>query len=109
MAPIYEDLIHTFLQLSNLPGSRKPKEADLDKFFARFTEKLIVWGSEPVLKEWLSWHQLSVSRAQGTEVSPEQPLEMWERFLFTIRRDLGHQDEYLFPGSLLPLFIKDVP
>jgi hypothetical protein len=109
MPPIYEDLIHTFLQLGGLPGSRKPQEADLVKAFTMFTEKLIVWGSEAAMLQWLAWRQLSLAQAQGSNVPPERHLEEWERFLFTMRRDLGHRDKNLVPGSLLRLFIKGLP
>jgi hypothetical protein len=61
--------------------------------------KLVVWGSEPFIKEYGAWFLF--------REEPGTMLE-FEKLLHTIRADLGYKDRELEQGELLKLFRKGV-
>lgn len=98
MSPIYEQLFIEFA---------RTVEADEDRseFFQEVHRKLLFYGPTPVVKAWLEW-------ARDAENVPDDDssalrLLLWERVLFAIRQDLGHNNDGLQAGDLLRLYIND--
>jgi len=73
------------------------------KFFANYTEKLTVWGSDGVVKAYRS-----LRMASFTDAAPAQSLFLYENLLMEIRRDLGHKNKGFQRGTLLGLFVNDI-
>lgn len=83
----------------------KQREKQMQEYFSNFTYKLIVWGSDDVIKEWADFKQNTIQKKYKSS------LEMmlgFEKTLLVIRKDIGHGNKGLKPGSLLELFINDL-
>ncbi len=78
-------------------------------FFANFTPKLIVWGSDHFIKEYLKFKHIFESIDSQTREAIGVNLLFLENLLFIIRSDIGHKNKGLVSYDLLSLFLKDVP
>lgn len=97
-------------------GSDNKDESDREirRFARSFTAKLILWGTDDVIKEWSTYRRQFVPEQDRVRGSAELD-EALERTIFgaeelfkTIRKDLGHGDEKLERGDILGLFINDI-
>ncbi len=77
---------------------------ELLEFFEELAQRLLVWGSEPVILAFNEWGS-SVSNMD--EGSPETRFA-FEQLLYAIRRDLGSESTRLAQGDLLRVFINDL-
>ena len=102
--PVYEQQITTFFNamFAQKKGLTPMSEPELQKAFAEFTEKLIVWGSSEVIQ---SWQQFRTHDWQNG--TPVQAFMQLESFLKTLRKDIGNENKHLKDGDLLRLFITD--
>lgn len=105
--PIYEEFMGLWFRVlfSDKMGEPKPTEHELLKFFKEFTEKLMTWGSDAVIREYSTFRQMAVD--PDAEPGIGQMLQ-FEKVLFAIRRDLGHKNRELAEGDLLALFVNDI-
>ncbi|NPA72099.1 MAG: hypothetical protein GXO35_04645 [Gammaproteobacteria bacterium] len=76
------------------------------QFLAEFTRKLILWGSDDVVKSYSEFRRKSLNAAQTSSTSVDILLQ-FEQLLFAIRKDIGHANQSLKPGDLLTLFLND--
>lgn len=102
--PIYEELIN-FMQrtFANERLKVKPSEEELWKFFLEWQQKLMIWGSDAVLTDWIKWRRVTSKLNGGTE-----SVFLYEQLVFKIRQDLGHKNKNLKQGDVLSLFINDI-
>jgi hypothetical protein len=114
-ALIYEELTEFFFRIifsSKTEDDEKnldeeDKEKEIVEFLTRYTPKIIMWGSDEVLKNFYLFRNKSLS----VESDPNKVVEVirkFEELLFSIRRDLGHKNKNLSKGNILGLFINDV-
>ena len=82
------------------------EDEEFVQFLSEFTRKLILWGSNGVVKKYSSFRQGSLTPAQDS--SPYTILFNFEQVLLEIRKDIGHSNQTLKPGDLLALFINDI-
>ena len=103
--PIYEELISTIFRVlfAEKLGQEPMSEAELTKFFASFTEKLIVWGSDGVIKAFRATRMGAI-----TGIAPTETLFVYKNLLLEIRKDLGHKNKNFKRGTLLGLFVNDI-
>jgi hypothetical protein len=103
--PVYEELIAflTTTIFAEKMGETKPTEVEIVKFFANFTNKMIVWGSDEVLNAYQTMRSHTLNGKNSVEL-----LFLYEKLLFEIRKDLGHKNKNLDRGSVLSLFVNDV-
>jgi len=99
--PVYEDLLRfMFRQLtSSQQGSPITPEETVGSL-AEFTQRLLVWGSDPVVAAWVRFRQ-------GGNGDPMRRVLTIEGVISAIRRDLGHRNANLAPGDLSSLFVFD--
>lgn len=71
---------------------------------SQITQKAIVWASDDVVK---AFHRFRMASLQADTNKLGVALAVEELFL-AIRRDLGHQNNGLYTGQLLQLFINDL-
>jgi len=106
--PAYEQLISFIFSIlqQGKPGFQDLTEADLIKTYSALTEKMIVWGSDEVLKSFGEFRvaSLKLSQEQGL---PRLMVSL-EDLMLAIRRDLGYQNKGLTRGAVLRLFLNDV-
>lgn len=103
---IYEEFIQFLFDalLSNKLGKPAVDEQKMAEYFAKFNQRMIVWGSDEVMKEYILFRARS---ANAANLPPKKMLQTWEQLLYAIRRDLGHNNKDLDEGDLLRLFIND--
>ena len=92
--------------MADKAGQKPPNEQEIIKFLQDFTQKLIVWGSDSVLKSFTTFRESLISYS-GKE-PPVESLVLFENYMLEIRRDLGHKNKNLESGDILALFINDI-
>ncbi len=80
-------------------------QVEMFQFFQSFNQKMIVWGPDEVLKQYLIFR---ASSQEGDNLPPIQILEDLEVLMFAMRVDLGHANKNLQKRDLLRLFINDL-
>lgn len=104
----YKELVEFFFKI--LMGSKTNEsltEKELIKFMSRFTENLILWGSEEVILSYKAYRMHFISRKQEETLTHES-INLMENLLLAIRKDMGHKNKGLQQGDILSLFINDV-
>lgn len=101
---LYEKFIEILFCIINNQRTRKAlSEKEVLQALLEWTQKLIVWGSNDVIKQW------NVVRLQLGETvdAPVGNLFELEKLLIAIRKDMGFSGTYK-KGELLSLFINDI-
>lgn len=106
--PIYEEFIKFWFKV--LFGQKtKPQqvpEREIIEFLSDFTQKLILWGSDDVLRNYSNF------RRRYVNITPDKPsfdiMFEFEKLLYAIRKDTGHRNRNLKKGDVLALFINDI-
>lgn len=108
--PVYEELIGFLLKLllAEKAGKKPPTEKEMAKFFMDFTERLIVWGADDVLKSFQVFREDLVISADMPETDHKQTMINLENLMLKVREDLGHKNSNLEKGDVLSLFINDI-
>lgn len=104
----YKELVELLFKI--LMGSKTNEsltENELIKFMSRFTENLILWGSEEVIQNYKAYRMYFVNRNQGEALTLES-INLMENLLLAIRKDMGHKNKGLQQGDILSLFINDI-
>lgn len=107
--PIYEEFIGFWFRSlqGEKAGLKAPTNQETMEFMLNFTQNIMMWGSDDVLRKWSHWR-----RRYGVESGPttdsSQVLFEFEQLLLAIRRDTGHSNRDLKRGDLLGLFINDI-
>jgi hypothetical protein len=116
--PVYEEFVSGLLELmgatraSSAEGESEGEAEsgtgvqDANAFLARFTERVIIWGSEDVVREWVSFRKANSASNSGQENF--ENLYRLESLLLVMRRDLGLRNKKLERGDLLRLWINDL-
>ncbi|MBN1588173.1 MAG: hypothetical protein JW888_01525 [Pirellulales bacterium] len=98
---VYEQLMQFLFRTLLATRSGEPlPEADAVKFMTNFAQRIMVWGSDEVLEAWSDFRT-----ALG---EPARAMRAYERLVLTVRRDLGHENRNLGPGTMLSLVLDDV-
>jgi hypothetical protein len=102
--PVYEDLMQfMFRILMSSKTGEAVSEKEMMDFMVTFNQRMMVWGSDEVLASWVAWRKGAVS---GSE--PFALMFRYEKLIFAIRRDLGHDNKKLGTGDILSLFVNDI-
>jgi hypothetical protein len=104
--PIYEEFMTFWLRvlLAGRPGQIPVPQEEVIQFMTTFTQKMIIWGSDNVVKEHANF------RRQVTK-NPENAITtllLFEKLLYAMRADIGHQNKGLANADLLSLFVNDI-
>lgn len=104
--PMYDEFVQfLFRTLMQGKAGKQISEQETIQFFGRFTQKLMVWGSDEVVLAWSRYRrQFLIAEAPDTK----QSVTRLEDLLMAIRRDMGHRNHRIERGDLLGLFINDV-
>ncbi len=104
--PIYEDFIRFIFDIlmSQKITDRAMPEKDVIKALSVFTHKLMVWGSDDVVKIWSQYRINYLINQSDPTVSI---LEL-EKVIEAIRKDIGHENKGFKKGDLLSLFVNDI-
>jgi hypothetical protein len=103
--PVYDEFIQFIFKVMYAAQTREPlPEEEVLRFFRDFSQKMIIWGSDEVIKAWVTAKSVA---ARGDAGKTGFLFEM-ERVLFAIRKDTGHPNRGLMRGDLLRLFVNDM-
>jgi hypothetical protein len=121
VGPIYEEIVRRSFSLmprplrGEAPGARRTAaeplsgpEVEFADFMDEATQKLLIWGSSPVVEGWLAYRRAIAQHTPGVTTDPYIGLDAWEQLLLVFRRDLGHDDRRLNRRDLLRMFLSDV-
>lgn len=72
------------------------------------TQELVIWGSDDMLRAYDTFMAATRKQADG-KAYPLQTLYAVEDLLMAVRKDAGHKNKDLKRGSILRLFINDLP
>ena len=109
---VYEQFMEKWFDKLLVMSQNKDKsknvldDEEFVQFLSEFTRKLILWGSNGVVKKYSFFRQGSLTPEQNS--SPYAILYNFEQVLFEIRKDIGHSNQTLKSGDLLTLFINDL-
>lgn len=106
--PVYEGFMKFWFEkfLKQKTDAPQNYEKEILKFVTEFTQKLMLWGSDRVLKEYCKFRRLAVHI--DPKERPKDIMFLFENLLFAIRRDTGHKNRGFRKGDLLALFLTDV-
>lgn len=111
---IYEELTQFFFKIifsskvknKEVETEQKDQEGEIVEFLVNYTPKIIMWGSDEVLREFYLFRSKSVSAGSDPKKVTEIIIK-FEELLFSIRKDLGHKNRNLRKGNILGLFVND--
>ena len=108
--PIYQEFMMFWFKIimSQKSGMADVSEKEIIQFMGSLTQKLMVWGSDKVLKQYSAFRRKFASLAEQRESHVFEAMLVFEKLLYAIRSDVGHKNKGLGPGDLLALFITDI-
>ena len=106
--PIYEKSIEFWFKvlMADKAGKKPPGEQEIIQFLQGFTQELIIWGSDSVLKSFTNFREILISSEKRP--NPIEGLLLFEKYMFEVRKDLGHKNKNLRQKDILALFINDI-
>jgi hypothetical protein len=101
--PIYEELLEFLFKIARASkdGKNMPTEEEITDFMFRFTQTLIIWGSDDVVLAFVKFRDPSQGKHSNILFAVE---DIWS----AIRKDLGHSNKGISKGMLLRLIINDI-
>lgn len=82
------------------------QQQELETMFREFVQDMMLWGSDESLHAASEW--MAALKSQGSDKQKiYENIFLFEKFLLTIRTDLGHSNKKVQKGDLLRLFIND--
>jgi hypothetical protein len=110
--PIYEELVGFLFDIVDNSRTGKSMTPDeMNKRLIYFTQKTVVWGSDQFLKDFGKFRGVPTNQAQPGSTSLPDPKTImlnFEKLLYSIRTDFGHENKGLGETDLLILFINDI-
>lgn len=104
--PMYVEFVGFWFKLIMVEKiGRKITEKELIEYFNKFTQQLLIWGSDGVVKQWSELRGLTIN---ASDASNFNNMFEFEKLLYEIRKDIGHKNKGLNKGDLLGLFINDL-
>jgi hypothetical protein len=105
--PVYSEFLDFWIKRVLLSAKHKKTitQKEMEQFLGDFTQKLMLWGSDEVVKEYVG-----LRRRSGTTTSREDAKQFlfdFEGIIYLIRSDLGHKNKDLEQGDLLRLFLTE--
>lgn len=106
--PIYEDFLEFWFKilLENKTG-KKVSQREMANFFAEFTQKIIVWGSDEFIKDYGKFRDLFPTEETNKRDNSDV-MTAFEGLLLSIRKDTGHKNKNIKHRDLLRLFVTDL-
>lgn len=100
--PVYEEFIAQLfkMMMGGKHGNPTVTEDELMNFFSNFSQKLLIWGSDKVVQQYV------VYRNAGTADGLQHMVRL-EDLIYAIRADLGHKNAGLKQGDMFRMFIND--
>ncbi len=104
---LYKEFLEFWLRVvvGDKTGVAEVSEKETLDFQTTFTQKLILWGADDVVRKCAQFAKsFASSETQPTHAQPEQ-LERFGELLAAVRLDVGHKNQDLEPADLLALLV----
>ncbi|MBD2246787.1 hypothetical protein [Nostoc sp. FACHB-888] len=107
---IYEDITHFFFEIifATKLGKIQKTEEEVTAFLVDITPKLVMWGSDDVVKSFKEFRSSASKTGSDSYTSSIETMLFFERMLLDIRKDLGHSNRNLKTCSILGIFVNDI-
>lgn len=99
----YASFVGDLIETLNSTQSQDEKNQKFIKMAKEFGRDLILWGSDETIRAYKDFREYSKDNIS----KKENILFVMERILLAIRKDLGHKNKNLQPGTLLTFFLKE--
>ncbi len=103
--PIYEELLEFLFRVARASKDKDnknmPTEEECNDFMFKFTQTLIIWGSDDVILAFAKFRDPSLGQQNDI-------LFVVENIWCAIRKDIGHSNKGISRGMLLRLIISDI-
>jgi ABC-type lipoprotein release transport system permease subunit len=108
--PMYEFFVEFWFKVIYIQKQtgKEMSEQEMIEFFTKFTQQIMVWGSDSVIKRWSDFRNKIGTLSQHKEDFSFALMFEFEQLLLEIRKDTGHKNKKLVKGDLLGLFINDL-
>ncbi len=108
--PEYEKIVEFWFRVlfAGRDGAKKMSDQELTSAMRGFTQSLVLWGSDDVIRSWGRLRQRFMASGQSSPSEREALMFEFEEFLMVIRRDSGHDRTSLGRSDLLRLFINNL-
>lgn len=107
---IYEDITHFFFEIifASKLGKTSKTEEEITKFLIDITPKLVMWGSDDVVRSFKEFRSCASKSGEDSYASSIEAMLIFEQMLLHIRKDLGHSNRNLKTCSILGIFVNDI-
>ena len=104
--PVYEDIIRLMFGIAfgGKGGRKQLNEQEMIKATTDITEKLTIWGSDEMVREFHGFRMSALNQPSGYET-----LGRVANLMLAVRKDLGHENKNIGRREILGLFINDLP
>ena len=110
-SPVYEEFFDFMMNKVLLSGrSGDPDlEKEISEFFRTYQGKLLVWGGEKVLKEFIAWRALgaTVDQEPSNYETAKNMFRSFDNIFRSMRKDLGHSNKGMKELDFIRLFVKN--
>ena len=87
--------------ISDIMLDEENKDRNFRPFFKELTSRLMLSGSDDVIKEYNEWRDSSLDNIDNSILT-------LDKLLRALRKDLGHNNRKLSKGALIGLYLKPV-
>ncbi|WP_150465894.1 hypothetical protein [Francisella sp. SYW-2] len=99
---IYDEFLCKLLKLFHSTSENNKEIDDLVSFLQEWQRKIILWGGQDVLLNYINWLERLKEGKNDAKV-----MFMMEELFLEIRRDLGHKNNKLVKGTFTRLILKN--
>ena len=106
--PLYEEFLGFCLKfmMHSKPGAPAVTDVELQQLFLGFTQKVIVWGSDDVFREYVAFWRAAV-RSAGNPDAVRALTVQFGKLMLAIRKDVGHTNKDITSVDVLSTFSND--
>jgi hypothetical protein len=104
--PIYKEFLAFWFKVAaaQKPGATPVTDEETVQFMRDFTQKLMFWGSDGVIREYAIFKR----QMNNALDAPLDAVMGLEKVLLAMRADTGHRNKGLAPGDLMSLVVNDL-
>ncbi|MGA9288440.1 MAG: hypothetical protein WBV93_08790 [Anaerobacillus sp.] len=106
--PMYKDFLDfLFRVFMGVKMGKQLGQKEIVQMMSKFTQDLILWGSEDVIEKYQEYRKHFMNRKEGQKTTKDEMM-LLEDLLLKIREDMGHDNSSIKKGDILALFINDI-
>jgi hypothetical protein len=104
----FDQMLETIIKTRQQNSQNVTVTDDILRSIHNLNKKLILWGSDDVVREYSAYRQEVIGNGPGKPRELPYALTGLEDILYAIRKDLGYANKKLGERELLALFVNDM-